>query len=187
MAIDLLGTIASRLKSDALRCRKEKFWIVHQLISGDSSFASDACCVCLNARNDKQLFACQGCQRLYHVYCIGVGGNEVSTNSFYCQICLCKKQLIVLKSYSETQSKDDEKTGHKLSGMSSDNFEVTNLEIVQQMLLNYLQDAGSADVHLFTRWFVSSSSNFLLLICGSLLLFKDGIYLQVLSLYMVQR
>ncbi|XP_071913172.1 sister chromatid cohesion protein SCC2-like isoform X1 [Coffea arabica] len=153
MAIDLLGTIASRLKHDAVRCRKEKFWIVHQLTSGESSFVSSACCVCLNARNEKQLFACQGCQRLYHVDCIGVGRNEVSTHSFYCQICICKKQLLVLKSYSESQSKDDEKKGHKLSGMSSDNFEVANLEIVQQMLLNYLQDASSVDVHLFIRWF----------------------------------
>ncbi|KAL3526568.1 hypothetical protein ACH5RR_011224 [Cinchona calisaya] len=153
MAIDLLGTIAARLKHDAVLCRKEKFWIVRQLISSESSFPSDACSVCLDARIEKPHFACQGCQRLFHVDCIGVGGNEISSHSSSCQICLCKKQLLVLNSYSEVQGKDDEKQTQKLSGTSSNNFEVTNLEIVQQMLLNYLQDAGSADVHLFTRWF----------------------------------
>lgn len=153
MAIDLLGTIAARLKHDALLCRRETFWIVQQLMSEDDvdhSYPKDACSVCLDARTEKSVVVCQGCQRLFHVDCMGVREHEVPTRSWHCQFCLCKKQLIVLQSYCKSQGKDD---GEKNRSSSEASDPPTKMEIVQQMLLNYLQDAGSADdVHLFTRW-----------------------------------
>lgn len=162
MAIDLLGTVAARLKHDAVICRREKFWIVRELISGESGNPSEACSVCLDARIEKPLFVCEGCQRLFHLDCAGVVGNTASTQNLYCPICVCKKQLLVLNSYSESQGMNDEKKKCKTSGKSpQSSHATTNLEIVQQMLLNYLQDAGDADIHLYTRWSVANLSFFL--------------------------
>ncbi|XP_028073034.1 sister chromatid cohesion protein SCC2 isoform X3 [Camellia sinensis] len=158
MAIDLLGTIAARLKHDSVLNRREKLWIVQELISGDNvecSYPNDACALCKDGRIEKPLFLCQGCQRLFHADCMGVIEHEVPSRGWYCQFCDCRKQLIVLQSYCKSHCKND---GTKNSGPSKKSSEITDsiekVEIVQQMLLNYLQDGGSADdVHLFTRWF----------------------------------
>ncbi|KAI8029972.1 Sister chromatid cohesion protein SCC2 [Camellia lanceoleosa] len=158
MAIDLLGTIAARLKQDSVLNGRENFWIVQELISGDNvecSYPNDACAVCKDGRIEKPLFLCQGCQRLFHADCMGVIEHEVPSRGCYCQFCDCRKQLIVLQSYCKSHCKND---GTKNSGPSKKSSEITDsiekVEIVQQMLLNYLQDGGSADdVHLFTRWF----------------------------------
>ncbi|KAF2313653.1 hypothetical protein GH714_012604 [Hevea brasiliensis] len=50
LAIDLLGTVAARLKQDAVICCRNKFWILMELTDGDNvdqSYPKDACCVCL--------------------------------------------------------------------------------------------------------------------------------------------
>ncbi|KAL6498572.1 hypothetical protein OROHE_026513 [Orobanche hederae] len=157
MAIDLLGTIAARLKHDAVLCKKEKFWIVQVLINSDSvdpSFTGDVCSICLDSKTERSIFVCQGCNRPFHVDCMG-GREQDAPWNFDCEVCLCEKQLLVLKKYCESQNRDDQKQNRSHSRKSSQaTGRVTKLEIVQQMLLNYLQDAGSADeLHLFTRWF----------------------------------
>lgn len=147
MAIDLLGSIAARLKQDAVLCNKQQFWIVKELRGGnvEDCQTSRVCSICLDTRTDKSLLVCQLCQKLYHADCLGVRESEVSVRNFCCQICLCKKQLLFLKSNCE--SHDEEKESSRNNG-------VANLEILQQMLLNYLEDVGSADdLHIFTRWF----------------------------------
>ncbi|GKV08789.1 hypothetical protein SLEP1_g20372 [Rubroshorea leprosula] len=161
MAIDLLGTIAARLKHDAVLCRRDKFWITQEVLSGDSDnqgFQKDACSICFDKRVEKAAFRCQGCQRLFHADCIGVREHENPSRAWYCQFCHCRKQLLVLQSYCESQYKDKE--GENYSGLENDSEvsdSFTKVEISQQMLLNYLQDAGSADdVHLFVRWFYLS-------------------------------
>ncbi|XP_058184764.1 sister chromatid cohesion protein SCC2 isoform X1 [Rhododendron vialii] len=158
MAIDLLGTIAARLKHDAVLYRTEKFWIVEELSNIENperSYANDACALCRNEKIEKPLFLCQGCQRLFHADCMGVREREVPTRGWYCQFCQCQKQLTVLQSYCKAHCKDDGLNNGSLSEKSSENANsVAKVEVVQQMLLNYLQDCGSAeDVHLFTRWF----------------------------------
>ncbi|KAJ4960537.1 hypothetical protein NE237_020447 [Protea cynaroides] len=157
MAIDLLGTIAARLKRDAVLCRTDKFWIVQELADGDTDdheFPKDVCSICLDGRGGKMLFVCHGCQRLFHTDCMGVTEHEVPTCGLYCQFCLCKKQLIVLQSYCKPQCKDDGKNNHVPEKTSETSEPITKLDIVQQMLLNYLQEANSADdAYLFARWF----------------------------------
>ncbi|TXG57919.1 hypothetical protein EZV62_015748 [Acer yangbiense] len=158
MAIDLLGTIAARLKQEAVFCGRDKFWILQELVSGDSDercYPKDACSVCLDGRIEKKLCMCQGCQRLFHADCMGVREHEVSNRGWYCQFCLCRNQLLVLQSYCTSQCKDDGKKSHtRKESASKASDPITKLEIVQQILLNYLQDAVSADdVHLFVRWF----------------------------------
>lgn len=157
IAIDLLGTIAARLKRDAVLCGEEIFWIVQELRSvdgADQSHPKDACSVCFNARTEKPLVVCQGCHRLFHVDCMGVREHEVSGRSWLCQFCHCRKQLVFLHSYCKSQGKDEGNDAHNQSE-PSEAADITKLEIVQQMLLNYLQDTGSAeDVHIFTRWSV---------------------------------
>lgn len=156
LAIDLLGTIAARLKHDAVVCRKEVYWIVQQMNNGNGNNSNNGekCSVCQDARVEKPLFACQGCKRLLHFDCNAVGGNEVSDQSSHCHHCLCKKQLLALKSYGETPGIEDEKLNHDLRQQSSCSFDaISDLEVVQQLLLNYLQDAGGAGFHLFTCWF----------------------------------
>ncbi|KAK6928115.1 Sister chromatid cohesion C-terminal domain [Dillenia turbinata] len=161
MAIDLLGTIAARLKRDAVLCCRDKFWIIRELVDEDDAdhgHPTDACSICLDGRSEKPLYVCQNCQRLFHADCMGVRENVAPARGWYCQFCLCRKQLIVLESYCESQSKDDKAKTHALSEKNSDaTNSIAKLEIVQQMLLNYLQDTGAADdVHLFARWFYLS-------------------------------
>lgn len=158
MAIDMLGTIAARLKHDALMCSQNNFWILQELASGDDishNHPEDACCVCSDGRAGKRLFICQGCGRSFHADCIGIREHEAPNKSWNCQICLCKKQLLVLQTYSKPHFNDG---GNKSTSRKKKNAEardtVTKLEIVQQILLNYLQDAVSTDdLHLFVRWF----------------------------------
>ncbi|MBA0739305.1 hypothetical protein Gogos_012590, partial [Gossypium gossypioides] len=166
MAIDLLGTIAARLKHDALLNRKDKFWISEELLSGDDtdrSYPKGACSICFDGKEEKVLYRCQGCQRFFHSDCMGVREQEGPNRSWYCQFCMCKKQLLVLQSYCESQYKDDEKPKRGRSESSKSSDPITKVEIVQQMLLNHLQDAASADdAHLFVRW------------CYLCLWYKDG-------------
>lgn len=156
IAIDVLGTVAARLKRDAVLCKKEKFWIVQELLNEDDMDdcpPDDACSVCLDSRVEKPLVLCDGCQRLSHVDCLGIRDNEVSGSSWLCPLCLCRKQLLFLQSYCKAQGGGEGNHTRKKS-KSSDAVDITKTEIVQQMLLNYLQDSGSAeDVHIFTRWF----------------------------------
>ncbi|KHG26754.1 Nipped-B-like protein [Gossypium arboreum] len=166
MAIDLLGTIAARLKHDALLNRKDKFWISEELLSGDDtdrSYPKGACSICFDGKEEKVLYRCQGCQRFFHSDCMGVREQEGPNRSWYCQFCMCKKQLLVLQSYCESQYKDNEKPKRGRSESSKSSDPITKVEIVQQMLLNHLQDTASADdVHPFVRW------------CYLCLWYKDG-------------
>ncbi|XAR51675.1 hypothetical protein NMG60_11006373 [Bertholletia excelsa] len=156
MAIDLLGTIAVRLKHDSVLYRKEKFCIVQELISTENfehAYPNDFCAVCMDGRVEKPLFLCQGCQRLFHADCMGVREHEVPTRGWYCQFCHCKKQLLVLQSYCNSHCKDDGKKSYS-EKTSEVTDSIAKVELVQQMLLNYLQDGGSTDdVHFFIRWF----------------------------------
>lgn len=159
MAIDLLGTIATRLKQEAVLCSREIFWILQELFREDAvdeNYPKDLCSVCLDGRVEKNLFMCQGCQKLFHSDCMGVREHEVPSRGWFCQFCLCRNQLLVLQSYCKSQCKGDSKKSHGQSENDSEACDaITKLEIVQQMLLNYLQDAVSADeVNLFVRWFV---------------------------------
>ncbi|KAJ4973526.1 hypothetical protein NE237_006700 [Protea cynaroides] len=158
MAIELLGTIATRLKQDAILCRTDKFWIIQELTDGDkedNEYPEDVCSVCLDGRGGKMLFVCHSCQRLFHTDCMGVTEHEVPTRGWYCQFCNCKKQLIVLQSYCKSLCKDNGIKNQHVSERTSEVSEsITKLEIVQQILLNYLQEASPADdASLFARWF----------------------------------
>ncbi|XP_057769612.1 sister chromatid cohesion protein SCC2 isoform X2 [Salvia miltiorrhiza] len=157
MAIDLLGTIAARLKHDAVVCRKEKFWIVQVLMNSENSdpnYLRDVCAICLDSTAERSSIECQGCHRPFHFDCIGGREQDLSSRTFDCQVCLCEKQLLVLKTHCESESKDDQKQNRVSKKSSRASFSVTKEEIIQQMLLSYLQDAGSADeLHLFMRWF----------------------------------
>ena len=161
MAIDLLGTIAARLKHDAVVCRNEKFWIVQVLMdseNSDPSYLRDVCAICLDSTAERASLECQGCHRPFHLDCIGGREQDVSSRTFDCQVCLCEKQLLVLKTHCESESKDDQKQNRISKKSSRASFSVTKQEIIQQMLLNYLQDAGSADeLNLFMRWSVAKA------------------------------
>ena len=94
MAIDILGTIAARLKQDGVILSRSKFWVLQELIisdNADKSFPNDACCVCLDRKVEKTLFMCQGCRRLFHADCMGVREQEAPNRSWQCQICIYKK------------------------------------------------------------------------------------------------
>lgn len=157
MAIDLLGPIAARLKHDAVRRGRDQFWILQELVAGDNDdhhYPRDACSICLHGKVEEEFLSCQGCHRLFHADCMGVGEQGVPTRGWYCQFCHCRKQLLVLQSYCKSQCKDDVKKNRRSENASEALNSITKVEIVQQMLLNYLQDAGSADdAHLFVRWF----------------------------------
>ncbi|XP_057447706.1 sister chromatid cohesion protein SCC2 isoform X2 [Lotus japonicus] len=153
MAIDILGTIAARLKRDAMICSQEKFWIFQGLLSQDADsqhYPKDTCCVCLGGRAEN-LYTCHDCQRLFHADCLDIKEHDVSNQNWYCHTCICSKQLLVLQSYCTSQRKDGVKKNHN---SSTDDSEVPMHEVVQQLLLNYLQDVASADeLHLFSCWF----------------------------------
>ncbi|CAH2072676.1 unnamed protein product [Thlaspi arvense] len=150
MAMDLLGTIAARLKQDAVLCSGDRFWM---LLESDSETRVDQvgtkdCALCLGKRAGN-LLVCQICQRRFHADCLGLKELDVPSRNWHCPFCVCKRQLLVLQSYCKTDTKS---TG-KLESEEEPNM-ITQTEVGQQMLLNYLQDAGSADdVHTFICWF----------------------------------
>ncbi|GMH30203.1 hypothetical protein Nepgr_032046 [Nepenthes gracilis] len=156
-AIEILGTIAARLKHDSALCGLDDFWIVQELAcreNVDESHEKDTCSVCMDGKTEKFLAACQGCQKLFHADCMGVRELDISTHSWHCPICLSRKQLLVLQSYCKSQSVNKGKNNQsRLEQSSEAGDSISKVEIVQQILLNYLQDAGSADDHLFARWF----------------------------------
>lgn len=155
LAIDFLGTIGTRLKRDAVSFKQDKFWILEELVSDEnagSDHPKDACHICLDGRGSKMLLVCNGCHRAFHLDCLGVVDHDGTTRSWFCQFCICKKQLLVLQSFCKTQHNDGKKNNLKRKPEASE--DVTKVDIVRQMLLNYLQDAGSSeDAHLFARWF----------------------------------
>ncbi|CAH9092561.1 unnamed protein product [Cuscuta epithymum] len=157
IGIDLVGTIAARMKQDAVFVQKETFWIVKGLISGDindHSFPQGACSVCLDTRNEKYLAVCHGCERVFHADCIGGGRHELPHRNFHCQMCASNNQLLALKLHCESQGMDSSKSKHEREKPSQANNSITILEIIQQLLLTYLEDVESGDdSHLFTRWF----------------------------------
>ncbi|GAB4831731.1 hypothetical protein Ancab_005743 [Ancistrocladus abbreviatus] len=158
MAIDILGTIAARLKHDAALCSSENFWIVCELVgreNADDGHQKDTCPICSGGKTEKIFTACQSCQRKFHTDCIGIKEHDASRSGWHCPFCLTKKQLLVLQSYCESQSKDKVKNNHRLDEESSKAVDsISKSEVLQQMLLNYLQDTGSADdLHIFARWF----------------------------------
>ncbi|KAL9226081.1 hypothetical protein vseg_001931 [Gypsophila vaccaria] len=156
MAIDILGTIAARLKHDSICCQKENSWIMEEMFGGENvneDEQADTCSVCLDGVMEKALLICQGCQRLFHPDCMGVREHDISTRGWQCPFCLCKKQLLVLQSYCKSQCKDYKTKPNGLPNLFETSESDSKMEVVQQMLLNYLEDNGSDDLHLFARWF----------------------------------
>lgn len=157
LAIELLGTIASRLKRDSLICSRDKFWILQELVGagGNSDDLKDTCSVCLGVRGVN--IVCHVCGRCFHSDCLGLGGQENLVRDWSCHLCFCKKQLSVLESYYKIDNKDyvKRKNAGSTSKRPGNSDSVTSLEVLQQILLNYLQEAGSRDDgNLFTRWCV---------------------------------
>ncbi|CAN6170545.1 unnamed protein product [Urochloa humidicola] len=155
-AIDLLGGIASRLKRDSVTCSEEKLWILQELTyagSDGSKILKNKCCVCLGGRGIN--IACDVCGRCFHSDCMGAGSQENLQRDSVCPLCFCKQQLSVLQSYCQLQTKENGKRTAALLGRKSTSpAEVPAVDIVQQILLNYLQEAGPQDDgNLFTRWF----------------------------------
>ncbi|XP_062190537.1 sister chromatid cohesion protein SCC2-like isoform X1 [Phragmites australis] len=155
-AIDLLGGIASRLKRDAVTCSREKLWILQEVAdagSDGSKILKNKCCVCLGGRGIN--IACDVCGRCFHSDCFGAGIQDNLQCDSVCPLCSCKQQLSVLQSYCQLQIKENGKrTAASLSKKSGTPAEVPAVDIVQQILLSYLQEAGQQDDgNLFTRWF----------------------------------
>ncbi|XP_026405270.1 sister chromatid cohesion protein SCC2-like isoform X2 [Papaver somniferum] len=158
LAINLLGTIAARLKRDPVFCSRESFWILHKMAdedSADQSYPRDVCSICHDGRSRKVVFVCQDCQRLFHTDCMGVIERNAPSRGWCCHFCLGKQQLIGLQSYLKSIHNDDVKRNlFKTEGAPEASELISQMEIVQQLLLNYLQGAGSTDdAHLYTRWF----------------------------------
>ncbi|KAK4768598.1 hypothetical protein SAY87_003739 [Trapa incisa] len=128
MAIDLLGTIASRLKRDTVIHKLDKFWIIQELNNEENAtekFPGELCSICLDGRVEKFLCACQSCQRSFHSDCMGVREQEVPSQNWNCQLCICRKQLMVLQSFCKSQCKENKRNSAEIFGP------ITNVEIVQ--------------------------------------------------------
>lgn len=151
MAIEILGTIAARLKQDAVLCSEDRFWMLLESESENKvdQVGTKDCALCLVKRAGN-LLVCQICQRRFHGECLGLKELDIPSRNWHCPFCICKRQLLVLQSYCKTDTKSTGKLEPE-----EDLNKITQTEVVQQMLLNYLQDAGSADdVHTFICWFV---------------------------------
>ncbi|KAL2898524.1 Sister chromatid cohesion protein SCC2, partial [Bienertia sinuspersici] len=154
MAIDILGTIAARLKHESVLSSRENLWIVQDLVGSENvsdNVKTDTCSVCLDGVVEKALVICQGCQRPFHLDCMGVREHDITTRGWQCSFCLCRKHLILLQSFCKSQLNDGSKGNHSRPEILSDES-TSKMEIIQQMLLNYLEETGSSDDHhLFAR------------------------------------
>lgn len=159
MAVDILGAIAARLKRDSAICRRERLWILQELAEGEAEACNrvkDSCCVCFSGKGVS--IDCQVCHRWFHEDCLGVSGQEKLVREWSCHVCLCKKQLSVLQSYCKLQSKESIKSARGAAKNSSKETElITKFEILQQILLDYLEETGQQDdANMLTRWFYLS-------------------------------
>lgn len=156
MAIDLLGTIAARLKRDAVICSRDKFWILQEFVDGksdDLNNAKDTCSICLKGRGIN--IVCHVCQRCFHADCMGLAGQEVLLRDWSCHLCACKKQLKVLQSYCNLQHNDNDRKVTCTSDNSDSAASTNQLEVVQQILLNYLNETVPQNQsNLYTCWLV---------------------------------
>ncbi|KAG9439816.1 hypothetical protein H6P81_019981 [Aristolochia fimbriata] len=156
MAVDLLGTIAARLKRDAMSCTRNRFWIfkgsTHENSDHPTNQSDVVCSVCFDGGNNKPLIVCQVCERQFHGDCLGVIAQEDFSHTWLCHYCCCKRQLEVLGTYCKSLSNGGNKDTPESNLETADS--IPRLEIIQQLLLNFLQESGSSDdVHLFARWF----------------------------------
>ncbi|KAH0454103.1 hypothetical protein IEQ34_016027 [Dendrobium chrysotoxum] len=145
MAVDVLGAIAARLKRDSAVCRREKLWILQELAEGEAEACNkgkDLCCICFSGKGVN--IDCQVCYRWFHEDCLGASGQEKLVRDWSCHVCLCKKQLSILQSYCKSQSKESIKsTRGTAKNASKESESIKKSEILQQILLNYLEETGS--------------------------------------------
>jgi cohesin loading factor subunit SCC2 len=185
-AIDLLGGIASRLKRDSATCSCENLWILQEFTvvgSDGAKILKNKCCVCLGGKGID--ITCDVCGRCFHSDCMGSGNRDNLQRDSVCPLCFCKQQLNVLQSYCQLQIKENGKRTASVSKKSATPDEVPAVEIVQQILLSYFQEAGPQDDgNLFTRWYVVWS---LILVCACAFGDLCSFCVQVLSMHVVQR
>ncbi|XP_057824377.2 sister chromatid cohesion protein SCC2 isoform X1 [Cryptomeria japonica] len=149
MAIDLLGQIAARLKHDAVACSNEKFWILQELVEDKSEVSGmqkQKCAICLEGKAAKFMIHCDGCKRSFHGECIGVTGLDMLGRGWLCHCCLCRKQLSMLSSNSKGAVKNKEGNPKNSTRQTAEvSPQISGFDVLQQILLNYLQEAGSTD------------------------------------------
>ncbi|TVU40275.1 hypothetical protein EJB05_13731 [Eragrostis curvula] len=93
-------------------------------------------------------------QELTDADCMGAGNQDNLQRDSVCPLCFCKQQLSVLQSYYQLQLKENGKRTGSARKNSVTPDEVPAVEIVQQILLSYFQEAGPQDDgNMFTRWF----------------------------------
>ncbi|KAL2629314.1 hypothetical protein R1flu_014000 [Riccia fluitans] len=147
-AIDLLGQVAARLKHDAVKSSNEKLWILQEIhgkgMDGENEAAKKSCVICAKSKGNFVMVPCDGCRRWFHANCVGVVGHDLLGRSWLCHYCLCKRQLASLRSEVKPQS-----TGGPSLPRNKKVEEVDNSKegtaVVQQILLNYLQEAATSD------------------------------------------
>ncbi|PKU66619.1 sister chromatid cohesion protein SCC2 isoform X2 [Dendrobium catenatum] len=159
MAVDVLGAIAARLKRDSAVCRREKLWILQELAEGEAEACNegkDLCCICFSGKGVN--IDCEVCHRWFHVDCLGASGQEKLVRDWSCHVCLCKKQLSILQSYCKPQSTESIKSiKGTAKNASKESESIKTSEILQQILLNYLEETGQQDdANMLTRWFYLS-------------------------------
>lgn len=156
MAIELLGTVAARLKHDAAIFREDKFWVLeefHGEQNGD--IPKEVCCVCFGGRGGTEVIMCHGCQRYFHTECVGLMGKDTVSRSWFCSLCLSRNQLKYLHSYWRSKFKNEETKDHPMGNDCEESHTVTGLDVVRQTLLNCLQASDSVEnFNLIIRWFV---------------------------------
>ncbi|CAN6477261.1 unnamed protein product [Victoria cruziana] len=155
MAIELLGTVAARLKHDAAIFREDKFWVLeefHGEQNGD--IPKEVCCVCFGGRGGTEVIMCHGCQRYFHTECVGLMGKDTVSRSWFCSLCLSRNQLKYLHSYWRSKCKNEETKDHPMGNDCEESHTVTGLDVVRQTLLNCLQASDSVEnFNLIIRWF----------------------------------
>ncbi|KAI5058048.1 hypothetical protein GOP47_0026218 [Adiantum capillus-veneris] len=152
LAIELLGHIAARLKQDAIACNKETLWVLQEVQNPqvESGTVKETCVVCGGGKGSKLIVPCDSCHRQFHGDCVGITGNDFLSRGWLCHSCFCKRQLSSLEVFLKQKAADG-KLRHKVKGVtqstSSDNIVVPKSGdvILQQMLLNYLDEAAASD------------------------------------------
>ncbi|KAH7414591.1 hypothetical protein KP509_14G000800 [Ceratopteris richardii] len=160
-AIELLGHIAARLKQDSTACNKETLWVFQEVQSSqvESEPVKDTCIVCGVGKGSKLLIPCDSCRKQFHGDCVGITGNDFLSRGWICHSCICKRQLTALEVLLKQKAADG-KLRYKVKGVIEpippEKIVVPKegMVILQQMLLNYLDEAASSDnLTLYARRF----------------------------------
>lgn len=165
-SIEILGNVTAKVKKEMALAQQ---WM--EVLPGQTQDKDDSVsCICNTRHDDGQfMLDCDECHKWFHGACVGVIPENVPAR-WFCDTCLIRRKVrsrkngdtgaapsIDLSQASLDMSVDEPNEDEKSVDMSIDTREAHEIDVMRQMLLNYLGERTKMDPSvLFSRQFFIS-------------------------------